>query len=86
MANADMAAPPLGITRTPGVCGGDACVRLTRIPVWVLVSFRRQGVDDAGLLESYPSLEPADLAAAWEYHRQHPDEINAAIADQERDD
>jgi uncharacterized protein (DUF433 family) len=24
-----------GIERTPGVCGGDACIAGTRIPVWV---------------------------------------------------
>ena len=28
------------IQKTPGVCGGYACVRQTRIPVWTLVSFR----------------------------------------------
>ncbi len=27
-----------GIQKTPGVCGGDACIRETRIPVWVLVN------------------------------------------------
>jgi uncharacterized protein (DUF433 family) len=25
------------ITKTPGICGGDACVRGTRIPVWLLL-------------------------------------------------
>lgn len=28
----------LGIKKTPGVCGGDACIGNTRIPVWSLVS------------------------------------------------
>ena len=28
----------LGIQKTPGLCGGDACIRQTRIPVWVLVN------------------------------------------------
>jgi uncharacterized protein (DUF433 family) len=32
-----------GIERTPGVCGGDACIAGTRIPVWVLEGFRRLG-------------------------------------------
>jgi len=27
-----------GIEKTPGLCGGDACIRQTRIPVWVLVN------------------------------------------------
>ena len=28
------------ITKTAGVCGGDACIENTRIPVWLLVSLR----------------------------------------------
>src|SRR5205823_922299 len=35
------------ITKTPGVCGGDACIRGHRIPVWVLVGYRRLGLPDA---------------------------------------
>ena len=31
------------ITKTVGVCGGDACLKDTRIPVWLLVSLRDQG-------------------------------------------
>lgn len=31
---------------TPGVCGGQPCIRNTRIPVWTLVAFRQQGTDD----------------------------------------
>jgi hypothetical protein len=28
-----------GITKTPDVCGGDACIAKTRIPVWLLREF-----------------------------------------------
>ncbi len=31
----------LGITKTPGVIGGDACIAKTRLPVWLFVSLRR---------------------------------------------
>ena len=34
------------IQKTPGVCGGDARVRTTRIPVWLLVLSRRMGRTD----------------------------------------
>ncbi len=34
------------IQKTPGVCGGDACIRNTRIMVWLLVSLKRQGASD----------------------------------------
>ena len=40
-----------GIQKTPGVCGGDACIRQTRISVWVLVNARRLGISEADLLE-----------------------------------
>ncbi|TAE47654.1 MAG: DUF433 domain-containing protein, partial [Oscillatoriales cyanobacterium] len=51
----------LGVKKTPGVCGGDACVGNTRIQVWVLVGYRRLGCSDAELLKCYPHLTAADL-------------------------
>lgn len=67
------------INRTPGVCGGDACIGDTRIAVWMLEEARRLGVSNAELLEDYPSLTPADLAAAWEHVRRHPSEVERVI-------
>lgn len=72
-----------GIEKTAGVCGGDACIARTRIPVWVLVGFRRLGCSDAELLESYPHLSSADLANAWAYAEAHPEEIATAIRENE---
>jgi uncharacterized protein (DUF433 family) len=72
-----------GIEKTPGVMGGDACIRQTRIPVWLLVSLRQQGATEAYLLEDYPTLTAADLVNAWLYGDTHSDEIEAAIARQE---
>jgi uncharacterized protein (DUF433 family) len=73
------AAPGGGITSTPGVCGGQACVRGTRVMVWLLVYRQRRGQSDSALLADYPGLTPADLDAAWDYYRQHPAEIEQAI-------
>ena len=67
------------ITRTPGVCGGDACIRGTRIPVWLLVEQRRLGESDDGILESHPTLSSADLEAAWDYYTSHRAEIEESI-------
>ena len=64
-----------GITKTPGVCGGDACIAQTRIPVWLLVEYRRLGISEAQLLEDYPHLSAADLVNAWAYADAHPAEI-----------
>ncbi len=74
------------VRKTPDVCGGDACVRQTRIMVWLLASYMRQGVSDKTLLEYYPSLNAEDLEAAREYGRLHPEEIEVAIADNHKDD
>jgi uncharacterized protein (DUF433 family) len=67
------------IRKTPGVSGGDACVRDTRIPVRLLVESRRLGLSDSQLLRDYPPLTQADLDAAWAYFATHPEEIEAAI-------
>ncbi len=75
--------PASWITKAPGVCGGEARIRRTRIPVWALVEWRRLGLTDAALLANYPSLTPADLAAAWEYHERNVAEIDDVIARQE---
>lgn len=77
--NASSEASP-AIRRTPGVCGGEACIRMTRIAVWMLEEARRAGVSDADLLSDYPDLNEDDLASAWQYVREHGDEIASAIA------
>ena len=72
-----------GIKRTPGVCGGDACVGNTRIPVWSLVNDRRLGMSDAGILEAFPDLTATDLVNAWAYAEAHSEEISTAIRENE---
>ncbi len=74
------------INKTPGVMGGDACIRNTRIPVWLLVSYRRLGVSEIELLKSYPTLTCTDLANAWAYAKAYPEEIETAIREQEEAD
>ena len=67
------------ISKTPNVCGGSACIRATRIPVWSLVVWRTQGATDQRLLEMYPTLTQDDLTAAWDYHTAHRAEIDRDI-------
>lgn len=64
-----------GIESTPGVCGGDACIVRTRIPVWVLEELRRQGASEVEILRSYPTLRAQDLVNTWAYARSHREEI-----------
>ena len=68
-----------GIEKTPGVCGGSACIVRTRISVWVLEGFRRLGWNEAKLLASYPTLRAADLVHAWAYVDAHRQEIDEGI-------
>lgn len=69
-----------GIAKTPGVVGGDACIRNMRIPVWSLVEYRQMGANDDKILEAYPQLTATDLANAWAYSEAFPAEIAEAIA------
>jgi uncharacterized protein (DUF433 family) len=69
--------PP--IQKTLDVCGGDACIRNTRIPVWLIVNAGRVGGTDAGLLDDYPGLTQADLDACWNCYRENPVEIEQCI-------
>jgi uncharacterized protein (DUF433 family) len=72
-----------GIESTPGVCGGEAYIVRTRIPVWILEQGRRLGASEADLLHAYPTLAAEDLTHAWAYVRSHKDEIARQIVENE---
>jgi uncharacterized protein (DUF433 family) len=75
--------PWQGISKTSGIMGGEACIRDTRIPVWLLVSYSKMGLSEAKLLENYPTLTATDLVHAWNYASANSDEIDRAIVQQE---
>jgi uncharacterized protein (DUF433 family) len=68
-----------GITKTPGICGGEACIDGTRIAVWLLVEAQKMGISEAQLLQDYPHITAADLVNAWIYADAYPEEIASAI-------
>ena len=72
-----------GIDTTVGVCGGEAVIVRTRIPVWVLE--RPGGLDRLRptCLRLYLGLRAEDLTNVWAYVRAHPDEIDRQIRDNE---
>ena len=72
-----------GIESTPGVCGGEACVMRTRIPVWLLEQARRLGGSEAEILRCYPTLRAEDLVNAWAYVRVRTAEIERQIRENE---
>jgi uncharacterized protein (DUF433 family) len=72
------------IQKTPDVIGGDACIRKTRIAVWMLVESRNLGMADEEIRTRYdPPLSQTDLNAAWEYYQQNREEIEQAIRENE---
>jgi uncharacterized protein (DUF433 family) len=72
--------PKSWITKTPGSCGGRACIRDTRIPVWSVVVARRLGTSDQDLLNYFVTpLHAGDVEAAMTYVQQHSEEIEKDI-------
>ena len=72
-----------GIEKTPGVCGGVACVIRTRIPVRTLVSYKLMGLSEETLLANYPTLRHQDLSNAWAYYLAYKEEIDLEIRENE---
>jgi uncharacterized protein (DUF433 family) len=72
-----------GIESNPNVCGGEACIVRTRIPVWILEQARRLGTSEADLLRAYPTLRAADLVNAWSFVRKNQEEIERQIRENE---
>jgi uncharacterized protein (DUF433 family) len=65
------------------ILGGDARIRETRIPVWLLVTHKEWGETDSEILAQYPSLNAADLIAAWDYYAANAERVIAERRAQE---
>jgi type III restriction enzyme len=76
----------LDIRRTPGVCGGRACVGRTRIPVWLLIAYLKDGLSEEALLQSYPQLTSDHIRLVRDYYRQQQGEIDRDIQEEEDED
>lgn len=74
------------LLKIPKSWGGDACIAGTRIPIWLLVSYRDRGINDARILEAYPDLNAGNLVNAWVYAETHSEEIAKAIREQDEAD
>lgn len=68
------------IQKTPDICGGDAWIRNTRVPVWSLVVARRLGASNQDLLNYFVTpLSNADLQATFAYFEKHAEKIEQEI-------
>ncbi|MBI4876250.1 MAG: DUF433 domain-containing protein [Acidobacteria bacterium] len=64
------------ITRTPGMCGGRACVAGHRVRVLDVVAWsEHQGMTPDEIVSHVPSLTLADVHAALAYYFEHLEEI-----------
>ena len=71
------------ISKTPGVCGGRACIAGHRIRVMdIVIQYERVGLSPAQIVQDvYPSITVADVHAAIAYYLDHRDEIEASFED-----
>jgi uncharacterized protein (DUF433 family) len=67
------------VTKTPGVCGGKACIDGTRIRVNNVVSLHKDGANDERIREAYADLSPAQIHAALAYYYDNREEIDAEL-------
>lgn len=75
------------IKKTPDVCGGDACIGNRRIPVWLIVEYRRLGRSDDGIRNMFElPLTHEEFDAAIDYFDNNRDEIERAIQANDSDD
>jgi type III restriction enzyme len=83
--SANVKTTPSWVQKRPGVCGGRACIRNTRITVWGLINARRLGASDEQILKNIVGLAPDDLRVASDYYRDHSAEIDQDIRENEED-
>lgn len=55
------------ITADPQICGGDPCIRGTRIPVHIVLSHMAAGDSQETLLKQFPKLAAEDIRACLEF-------------------
>jgi len=69
------------IEKNPRRCGGRAVISGTRIRVSLVLGCYRLGMTVEEIVEHYPHLRPADIHDALAYAYDHPEEIEADLAD-----
>lgn len=66
------------ITKTPGICGGRACIAGHRIRVLDIVNWHeKRGYSPDEIVDMFPGITLADVYAALAYYFDNRDEIEA---------
>ncbi len=55
------------IISNPQVCGGEPCIKGTRIPVHVILSHIAAEEDYVSILKEFPRIKQEDILACLEY-------------------
>jgi uncharacterized protein (DUF433 family) len=64
------------ITKTPGICGGRACIAGHRIRVQdIVVWHEKRGYSPDEIVDFFPGITLADVYAALAYYFDHREEI-----------
>jgi uncharacterized protein (DUF433 family) len=68
------------IQKTPSICGGDACIRDTCIPVWSIIRPHQLGASALDMRTYFVTpLSADDILAALKYYGEHTEEIDSEI-------
>ena len=68
------------ITKTPGVCGGKACIAGHRIRVMdIAIWYDHMGMSADEIVTAYPTITLSDVHAALAYYYDHIEEIREDI-------
>ena len=69
------------IVRNSSILHSEPTVEGTRIPVRAIVLFKHEYGDITGIQNALPSLSLGDIETAMRFYREHRDEINRYIAE-----
>lgn len=69
------------IVRVQDICGGKPSIRGTRIAVWLITGWFKQGYTPEAIQKMYPHLTLAQIYDALSYYHDHQEEIEQQIRD-----
>jgi uncharacterized protein (DUF433 family) len=55
------------IVSDPNICGGEPCIKGTRVPVHIILGHLAAGEDYETILSSFPRINKEDILACLEY-------------------
>ncbi len=55
------------VTIDPEICGGEPCIKGTRIPVHIILGHLAAGEDYEIILKNFPNITRKDILACLEY-------------------